>query len=892
MLAELDEEYAAIARRLGVAVARLWHGGQLVRPSTWVLSLELRSVERRAHGIHRLRRPMTRAAVGVSWLDVKLGLRMLVKHPGSTLVAVVTLAIGIPVGLVPMHIAAVAETAPPVAESDRLYALRYVDLGSSRPLPAFIDHFEVWRDELDYFESVAFVSMNRRYNVIVEDGQAAPVPGAAVTPSMFEALRVPPFLGRALIAADNEPGAPPVVVIAHDLWQSRLAGDESVIGRTVSVGGESRTVVGVMPEDFHHPHRDRLWLPIRDNVGAGGESPGRAGTPLVFGRLKDGATPEQARAQFEAIHDRLTAEHPEIYERLEPQVVPFTIALLGHPEGGLRGHLDYGIILAVGFLLLLVACANVGVLIFARTAARSAELAVRTALGASRRRVLAQLFSETLVLAVLAAGVGLLVADRVVVDLLVGLLDTQPYWVDYGVTTGTMAWALVLAAVSASVAGTLPGLRVTRAGVRHNVQRHSTGGTSPRFGRGSHALIVGNVALAVVTVGVGVFVASGLADAYQESGVSSRQYLTARLTIPSAAVPGSGEPFDMEAYLAGVVALEQDFVRRLSQYPEIRAVAAGTALPGLDYPATFVEVEGDAQAGSGPAPFVRIARVDPGFFDALERPILGGRGFDLADLDGDFLAAIVTTSFADQVMRGRNPIGRRFRQMSRRGEPSSDWYEIVGLVDDGVVDGNLNLGTYGLDRTEGGVYLPFNGRSRIFRFAVRVGEDAAGFAPRLREIVGEIDSSYLVSEPEPLEDVVPDSQEQIRAVLWGTGILIVVLVGLSISGVYALMSFTVTARRREIGIRAALGADRRTIALVVAHRPLAQLAAGVLLGAPFTWWILDLAGAYLGRFGFGGSLVTTLLLAACVLAVIAGLACTAPTMRALNVMPTEALRSD
>ena len=296
------------------------------------------------------------------------------------------------------------------------------------------------------------------YNVNSEDGRAEPVIGAAVTASTFGILRVRPLLGRTLIAADEVVGAPAVVVLSHDLWQSRLEGDPDVVGQTVRIGRVPHTVVGVMPEDFLFPYRDHLWLPLRVKESA---EPGeQAPVHLIFGRLSDGISPEEAQLELSTLGARMAAEFPVTHARLEPRVVPFTTGLFGFSGRGLKDEVGFYVFQVLAVLVLAVACANIGMLIFARTASRSSELAVRTALGASRTRIVAQLFTEALVLAVLAAGVGLVLANWIS-GRFEWLLDLMPYWIDLGMTPRTVLFGLSLAVFSAAIVGVVPALKVT-----------------------------------------------------------------------------------------------------------------------------------------------------------------------------------------------------------------------------------------------------------------------------------------------------------------------------------------------------------------------------------------------------------------------------------------------
>ncbi len=330
-----------------------------------------------------------------SWLDLKLSLRMLVKQPGLTMVAVFALAIGIPVGLLPLHVLDSLTTPLPVEDGEAIVMVRNYDRAQSSPVMRPLHDFVLWREELSSFEDLAMWRTDL-YNVNSEDGRATPARGAEVTASVFSLLRIPPLLGRPLNDADQVIGAPNVVVIAYDLWQSRLAGDPDIVGRTIRIGAVPHTVVGVMPEEFLFPIRDHLWLPFRYNPLAYERGAGPSGR--IMGRLADDVSIEEARTEIEVLGQRMANQFPDTHAQLLPQVLPYTRVLTEIDSPEARAGIVLTQILA--FLLLALACGNVGILILARAATRSGELAIRTALGASRVRIVSQMFIESFVLAV------------------------------------------------------------------------------------------------------------------------------------------------------------------------------------------------------------------------------------------------------------------------------------------------------------------------------------------------------------------------------------------------------------------------------------------------------------------------------------------------------------
>lgn len=827
-----------------------------------------------------------RPTLPFAFLDVKLGLRMLVKAPVLTGVAVFALAVGIPVGMAPWQFAGALEAPFPVDHGERVRLLRYWDALNSHPDEATAWDYLRWRESLASFESIGALRMSG-FNVESDDGLGDPVGGAEVTASIFDVVRVPPFLGRTLDPDDERPGAEPVAVIGYDLWRSRFLGDPQIVGRTVSVGGVSHIVVGVMPEGFLFPVRQQLWVPLRAEVSAGP----REGQPLmVLGRLSAGVTFEQADAEVAAVGSRFAAEMPELYGDLRGEVVPSAYIAFGFPRGGFRSFPDFWIAQFFSLLLLGVACLNVGMLIFARTVDRSTELAVRTALGASRGRIVAQVFTEALVLATVAAGVGLLLTDWLpdIALSVVGLSGLLPYWVDFGVTSGTALRALALGAFSAGLAGVIPALRVTGRSVHGTIQTSSQGTTGRGFGWISGALIVADIAVAVMVVGAAAGISDVVLGARHERegvGIAAEEFLSVQFRLPSTELTPDSDAATRRAFATRVGESQRELVRRLASEPGVRGVAVANVLPRMDHPNRLLEIEGEEPLADGRSRRARVAHVDIDFFDGLGAPILAGRGFAPADLQEGAATAIVNTSFVERLLGGRNPIGRRVRYRGHGAVESSRWYTIVGVV------GHLGMHLLRPDQDEG-LYVPAApGEIHPARIAIHLGGDPESFVPRLRAIAREVDPLAVVASPMRLDRLYEGDWYLMIGVTAGGGLLIGILLALAASGLYAIMSFTVAQRTREIGIRTALGARRTSIALTVSRRSMTQIALGVLLGLPMAWMGLgELAGSLPG--GAGWAAAGTVALGVGAMALIALLGCAAPTLRALRVDPTEALRGE
>ena len=857
--------------------------------------LEPREARRRARaafGGVEAHKEALRDGRGWAWLtgltlDLKLARRMLVKQPGLTLVAIFALGIGIPVGVLPLHIVDALTTPPPVQDGDEIVIVRNYDLAESRPVMESVHDFVQWRDELASFEHLGLMWRRGPYNVLSGDGRAAPVDGAEFTASIFSLLGVQPLLGRPLIEADEAIGARDVVVIGYGLWQSRLAGDPDVVGRTIRVGAVPRTVVGVMPPGFQYPIRDQFWIPVRLDPLAHEFGAGPRG--WIVGRLADGVSLEEARSEIDFSGQRMANQFPETHARLQPQVLPFTHVLTGidAPEAGI------GVVIGqtLALLLLVLACGNVGILMLARAATRARELALRTALGASRLRIVSQLFIESLLLAALAAGVGLLSLQAVATGpehLVAGL----PFWVDFEVSRRTALLAISLAVVSAVVAGVIPALKATGRGVQASIQRASAGGSGIRFGRGYSVLIVGEVAVALWFLAIGSTMAPRALSEPGGLGVPAAHYLYASLRLPQGdatlGTPSGARP-DRPAIVEQVKRVHEELVRRLSEEPGLGPIAVANALPGTTHATRYIQVDGLPRAEDAPAPahLVQVARVDVGYFEALGQPVAHGRNFNMGDLGEDRSAVIVNQGFVDRVLKGRYSLGQRLRYWVPGREPGPWSYEIVGVV------GSLGMNALRPDADQGIYHVVGPGEMHPVTFAVRVGSDPETFIPHLRTIVSEIEPSALIQNAGAL-DQVPDPN---RRVLTMATYLFVLLAGIAVvlsgSCLHALMSFTVTERTRETGIRTALGAAPASIVLLVGKRAFLQLCAGVSIGAALSAMLLS---------GFGGQAesavlfpkswpVTVFVITVCVIAV-GMLACVRPTLRAIRISPVEAIRPD
>ena len=808
-------------------------------------------------------------------VDAKLSLRISKKYPGLTAVMVLALALGIPASLVPLHVLNVIDQPLPVPEGDRIVALRYWDTGASRPAdPGAPDYFR-WRDHLTHFDAVgasAFIVRNARAG---EDA-ILPLRGSLASASLFEILGAAPLLGRPLQRGDEAPGAQDVVVLGYDAWQSLLGGAADAVGRQVRFGRSAYTVVGVMPEGFTFPWRDQFWIPLR---------PASEGRPdprhvQVLARLDEGASRAGAEAEFQAVLQRVLPDVTESYPRYRGEVVSVVRAGIGVPQGA---SLVVTAAQALSLVMLALACGCVGLLVLARTMARQEEFSIRSAIGASRTRIVGQLFIETILLALLATGLGLALADAIAAGWQPTLTRPDmdiPTWIDFGVKGRTATAALVLGVSSAVFASVLPGLRATGGDPHHRLVSAGTGSSGIRFWRGSTVLIPAMVALCVACLAVGASLAPGLfRDRSESLGIDGSGYLAAEFWAPPAFLRES----DDDSTSVRASSVPEEFRRRLDEVPGLSGVVFARVLPGMDWPTSRIEVEGQSE----PSYQVAENEVFPGYFRALHQAPLAGRGFELWDLEPPRNAVIVNTAFVERVLGGRNALGQRFRPLrSSRGRavaPEEEWLQIVGVVD------GPGIPTSGPARGAG-FYRPLTALDgRWVRLAVHVGPNPTRMTQNARAILAEISPTAMIRNPTALSNI-PSSNDLERE-LWLVlaGVVVAVAGVLGVSGLYALVSFTVERRTLEIGIRRALGAPAASVVLAVAGRAALQLCAGLLVGAVLgAVGVRTFAGSIWVDAPDWPGIVAALALGGLVMGLSA---CVLPTLKGLRITPSDAFRA-
>jgi len=860
-MAEADKMRSGMTREQARRAARIELGGLT----------QLREAGRSARGLPWL---------DPFWLDIKLGLRMLRKSWGLTIVGGLAMTVVIFIaGFAFQMLHTLQGEKLPLDEGDRIVAMAAWDPVANEQRGILEQDFERWRTTLRSVEDVgAFRTVER--SLVTDDGPAEPVAVAEMTASGFQMARVPPLLGRPLIEEDEQDGAIPVVVIGHQFWHSRFLSDPAIVGQRVSLGGIVHTVVGVMPEEFGFPVNHGIWTPLRV-VAVQGQ-----GTQvLAFGRLAPGASLEVAQAELSTLGLLPSSADPPAELQLQPRVMPYTYAFTGDLQSG-QGRWTVRFVLFFVSLLLIPPCAKIAILVYARTVTRQEEFAARTALGATRRRIVAQVFIEVLVLAGAAAGVALILA-QVTVTYLRGAVSLSgdsfaasggaPFWMDFSLSFSTVVFAAGLAVFAAVIAGVLPALKATGSQMQQVLRVLGGGRTGTQLGATWTALVVAQVALSVAALPLAAEMGWGtIRNGILGPGFAADQYMTARIAM-------DGEQFSPDSRFS---VLQAELVRQLEAEPEVLDVTMVSALPG-DEPWAHVEVSGVPLADEGifaSNNLVRFSRVDDAFLDTFDIPVLIGRKFEASDFASESAAVIVNLTFAQQLLGDENPLGHRVRYLgaidAEPGGGPERWYEIVGVVSDRPANA-----------THGTMYhpsVPTQLHSVYLAVRVRPFDSLRSLrAGRLREIAMALDSTLVVNELHTLDEIYHEKQVGNNLGALGLAVVTLSVLLLSAAGMYALMSFTVNQRRREIGIRSALGAQPRRLLAGIFRRALRQLGVGAIAGL-LVAIVLDF---YVPIELVGGWNIPAVIPAAAALMITIGLlSAFGPARRGLKVEPTEALR--
>jgi predicted permease len=794
--------------------------------------------------------------------------RGLLRQPGLTLLSVLALGLGIglPTSMFSLVDGAVLRGLP-VEQPHEIFHLERRRIGrSGEGFQAHARDYVAWTEQQRSFEKLA-AFRTETFTLRSERG-ADRWSGAYVTPSAFEILNAQPALGRTFNAQDDQAGAAPVVLLGHTIWRDRFGSDPGVLGTVVQVDGRAHTVVGVMPAEFRFPGDDDLWLPLV--VGPQQVADERSPSFDVFGRLRDGVSRAQARAEFGVIAAQMAQRYPQTNQNLEITVKRFTERFVGE-----TATTTMYVILGAVLLVLLVACINVANLLLVRAVDRLREIAIRAALGARRGRIVRQLFLESTVLAILGGALGIVIAYIATRFLGSALLaDRMPYWSIVRLDGRVLLFALAMSALAALAATLFPAFKTTRGNIALTLYDQSRGSTGLRVGRLMRSLIVLEVAFSLALLVVAGLMIRGVRQVQAVPlGFAPQEIFTARVTLP--------DSYDPAARVRYFAALR----RALEAEPAAASVTLAGSLPTARAAFSRVALDGVTYETNDARPYTRFAEISDAFFTTFGAQILRGRAFGPQDGPAGEPVAIVNSRFVQRHLSGDNPIGQRIRLGNADGD--EPWRTIVGIVPDLWIGGLDAMP----DRNPAGVYVPLaQSRAGSVSIAIRVrGGQPMDMGGAVRAAAFRLDPDVPLYEIKSMPTVVLDNSW-----FYGLGVGIMGACGLAALllatiGLYGVIAFSVTRRTREFGIRMAVGASpARVIRLVL--RQTGGLAVGLALGLALAYVLARGVSSLLFQVSPGDPLVfagVTLLLA------FIGLTATLiPALRAAHVDPLTALRTE
>ena len=822
---------------------------------------------RREFGNLGLVREVSREMWGGAWLerllqDVRYGARTLRRSPAFTLVAGLTLALGIGATTAVFTVVHGVLLRPlPYTDPERLVLVSYQPTNSPWWVGlGLADHDWVeFRSRASLFEQAAAAAS--QLVTITDVGDPARLPSASVTAEFFQTLGVPIAIGRAFGRDEEQEGRGRVVLLSDAFWRERFGGDPAAVGRSITLDGTAHKVIGVLPPGFRHPSDAQLWRPLQLRL-----EPGRTMMLSVIGRLKSGVTVDQAAASIASVLGG--SRQRDRGERFTSRTVPLKDTVVGNAERSLLIFAG-----AVG-LLLLIACANVANLLLMRAASRQREMAVRTALGAGRSRLVRQLLTESALLWLVAGSLGAMLSV-VGVRALLALAPAGriPRAGEVGVDAVALAFALGVSLVTGVAFGLVPAIRASRVSLRDTLAATSRA-VSSRDGGVRNTLVLVEIALAIVLLaGAGLMVQSFLRMRHVDVGFRAAGLATLTVDLPATSYPSAER---MRVF-------HRTMLERLAAIPGVTSAAAVNFSP---LGGALVRGDFKVQGGTTPAPYlVSKPSVSAGYFRTMGIRLVEGREFSSRDDATSPRVAIVSKSVAEQIWPGQRAVGRRISMSNR--PTAADWLTVVGVVDD-VVQERLS------SSRDAAIYQPYAQLGESFflehmTFVVRAAGRAEPLVPAMRDALRAVDRAQPAGAIATMDAVISATVAEplFQARLIGAFSLFALL--LAAIGIYGVVAYSVAERTHEIGIRVALGADRRAVVRMVLRRIVVLVVPGVVLGVAAALAVTRVLATLL--FGVKPNDPATLAAVAALLVGVAFVAGVIPARRASRVDPLVALRA-
>ena len=804
--------------------------------------------------------------------DLRFTFRSLAKSPGFAFIAIVTLGVGLGVNTTMFSITnALLFRGLPYEEADRLVALNLANPEHQRLRMDFsMQEFWELRDAQSSFEGV-FSSQSGTFNV--SGGEVAPerFTGTWMNGRGLDIIGAQPLLGRWWTEEEDVPGAAPVVVISENLWRTRFGAAVDVIGQTLRVNGELATVIGVTRGKFDFPAESDVWTPRRYDR----EAEERDDRYLdLTARLRDGVGIEEARREVEVIFARWVQAHPEDYEGLTIRTVPLREEFFGD---SVRRML--AIMMTAVTMVLLIACTNVANLLLARGGARLKEMAVRSALGATRARTIRLLLMESLVLAL----GGALLALPIAYGLLEGFDyamarsgDNPPSWLVWEMDFKVLLYVVLAAVFTCVAAGIMPAVRLARPNLSRHLNDASRGSTGGGAGRLTRALVVAEVAFScVLLVGSGLMIRSVVEAADVDLGYSPDRIMSSRIGLPEAQYSDEAEQ----------VRFFEELIRNVNNRPEVASAGLSSRLPTWDGSGPVL-LEDSPLAGGERQPRAGAGYISPGWLNVMGVEVLRGRDFDERDDASRDRVAVVNAKLAEEFWPGESAVGKRFKRGQADDVVDAPWVTVVGVIPS-IYQGDFE------DPVAPEMYLPqAQGEGlRYYSLMVRmVRDDDAAAARLMREEVRRLDPDLPIYWVQPLQVHLDEALFFKRLFAWIFGIFGGVALLLAAIGIYGVMAFGVSQRTQEIGVRMALGAAPGNVLAMVLGQGGRQLGLGLVIGLVLAFFTGNVLEHFL--FQVEPTDPTTFVVSVVVLLLAALPACLLPALRALRVNPMMALRAE
>jgi putative ABC transport system permease protein len=803
--------------------------------------------------------------------DIRYGVRMLAKHKAFTAVAVLTLALGIGANTAIFSVVNELLLRPlPYRDAERIVMLWEVTPEGRHQNTTSRANFRAWRAQNTSYENVAAFT-DQRFN-LTGDGEPEELSVQMATPELFKVLGVDPLLGRTFMPDDD--GKAPVAVLSYGLWQRRFGGQASVIGQPITLSGIKFTVIGVMPANFQFHIKQRsgtgrpaeLWTILPMTVAPGANERGRFLS--VVGKLKDGVTVDHAGAELRTIEARLSDEVPQFNKNYSAEVLPLREQFFGNVRRPLWLMLG-----AVGFVLL-IACANVANLLLSLATSREKEIAVRAALGARRTRIVRQLLTESLLLALLGSALGLGFAWLGIKALMLISPKDLVNFQSVSMNMTVLLWTLGVSILTGIIFGLAPAVHISRLNLNDSLKDggKSESGQASGSRRLRSALVVSEIALAVVLLAsAGLLIRSFIRLQQVDRGFNTDNILTMVIRLPDAKYPQDAQ----------VVAFFNQALEKVRQLPTVRSVGMVNHLPlygGLGSNTGFKVIGRPAPPpGQGPSTDVRV--VDSDYFETMGVPLLRGRNFTADELREPRQKILINEVLARTYFASEDPIGQRLDVgMFEKPTPA----EIIGVV------GNVRYDSL-VDESPPAVYFPHPDLAYSFMtLVVRTDGEPAAIAPAIQREIRTLDPNQPVSDVRTMNQVMSEwvSRSRFNTLLLGLFAGLATL--LSAVGIFGVMNYSVALRTRELGLRLAVGAQPRQVLLLVLKQGLLMTLAGVVMGLAAAFALTRLLSGLL--FGVAAVDVTTFATISLLLIVVSLLACYLPARRAMRIDPLEALR--